>query len=134
MQYEFNTYTTSDGELEVSFLFLEIDKDEWQAYILTDINYQRYDEERDDSLNCIHRLGEYDSDIKDNVFNFIRENNILYTNPKLYYICWTEDITSLENMKEVAKAWCELTALYVKYGTEFSVNHPKLKERGIISF
>ena len=43
MRYENNFYRTSDGLLDVEFLFVDLGgSNGWRAYILTDINYKQF--------------------------------------------------------------------------------------------
>lgn len=133
MRYEFNIYRTFDKFLDIKFLFVELAPEDWRAYILTDINYQRVSQERSDSITDIHRLTEHDESMKTKIFNFIRSNNISYNKQSINYICWSSTIKSLDSMREVAKTWSEITSYYIQHGGSFENIQPRLKARGLIT-
>lgn len=135
MQYENNFYRTSDGLLDVEFLFVNLGVSSgWRAYILTDINYKMFSATRSTDCSTIHRLIEGDSDMKRKIINFMQMtrqmNNVDRT---IYYICWSNPIHNLSDMREVAKTWSEITAYYIRNGGTFGSIQPKLKRSGVIS-
>lgn len=134
MRYEYNIYRTKDSSLDVRFLFVEINPSEWRAYILTEINYKKHSRLRSELISITHRLTEFDNDRVSKIRYFISDNNIPYTKSAIQYICWTKKITTLSNIKELAKTWCEITAYYIKHGGTFETIHPILKADGTVSF
>jgi len=135
MQYENNFYRTSDGLLDVEFLFVDLgEASGWRAYILTDINYKMFSKLRSTDCSIIHRLTESNGDMKRKINNFIQTtrqtSNI---NRTIHYICWSKAIHNLPDMREVAKTWSEITAYYIRNGGSFGSIQPILKQRGIIS-
>ena len=134
MMYENNFYKTFDGTLDVEFLFVDTGPDNgWRAYIISDINYKRVARNRSDSCSDIHRLTENDSSRLEKIRRFIRSTREGYSQDKpIHYICWTEKIYDLAKMRNVAKAWCEITAYYIKNGGSFERIQATLKSRGLI--
>lgn len=131
MQYENNFYRTSDGLLDVEFLFVDLGGSSgWRAYILTDINYKMFSRTRSTDCSIIHRLTEGNNDMKRKIINFMQMNNVDRT---IYYICWSNPIHNLSDIREVAKTWSEITAYYIRNGGSFGSIQPKLKRRGVIS-
>ncbi len=130
MQYENNFYLTHDRSLDIEFLFLNRGAGlGWKAYILTDINYRG----RCTSCGTIHRLIESDAATKETVKRFMRATRAVgIINKPLHYICWSSTITNLDDMRNVAKTWSEITAYYIKHGGSFSTIQKKLKAQGII--
>lgn len=133
MRYEHNFYLTSDSFLDIEFLFVETSPNNWKGYILTEINYKKITETRSDSIVDIHRLTEKDEVIKNKVQRFIQANNRPYRNSTIYHICWSKPITSLEDMREVAKTWSEITSYYIQHGGIFQSIQAQLKSQGIIT-
>lgn len=135
MQYENIFYRTSDGLLDVEFLFVDLGgTTRWRAYILTDINYQMFSGSRSTACTTIHRLTESDNDMKRKINNFIQMTRQTYNADRpIYYICWSNPIHDLSDMREVAKTWSEITAYYIRNGGSFDSIQPKLKRRGVIS-
>lgn len=135
MQYENIFYRTSDGLLDVEFLFVDLGgTTRWRAYILTDINYQMFSGSRSTACTTIHRLTESDNDMKRKINDFIQMTRQTYNADRpIYYICWSNPIHDLSDMREVAKTWSEITAYYIRNGGSFDSIQPKLKRRGIIS-
>ena len=136
MQYENNFYRTSDGLLDIEFLFVDLGAASgWRAYILTDINYKMFSKMRSDGCSVVHRLTESNADMKRKVFNFMRSTREMNgSEPSLRYICWSTAIHDLDTMREVAKTWSEITAYYIRNGGSFGEIQPILKQRGVISF
>lgn len=134
MMYEDNFYKTFDGTLDVEFLFVDTGPDNgWRAYIISDINYKRVARNRSDSCSDIHRLTENDSSRLEKIRRFIQSTREGYPqNKPIHYICWTEKIYDLAKMRNVAKAWCEITAYYIKNGGSFERIQATLKSRGLI--
>ena len=133
MKYEYNTYRTKSGELDIRFLFVEIKPNDWRAYILTDINYKEYSKARSDLISVTHRLTEFDVAMKRRIKNFIEDNGIPYKKENIRYICWTKTITTLESMRELAKTWSEITDYYIRNGGSFESIQPILKADGTIT-
>lgn len=135
MRYENNFYRTSDGLLDVEFLFVDLGgSNEWIAYILTDINYKQFSLMRSTDCYVIHRLTEGNNDMKRKINNFIQmTRQISNVNRTIHYICWFSTIRNLSDMKEVAKTWSEITAYYIRHGGSFGTIQPILKQRGVIS-
>lgn len=135
MQYENNFYRTSDGLLDVEFLFVDLgEASGWRAYILTDINYKMFSRFRSTDCSIIHRLTESNSDMKRKINNFIQmTRQTSDINRTIHYICWSNAIHNLSDMREVAKTWSEITAYYIRNGGSFGSIQPILKQRGIIS-
>lgn len=135
MQYDNNFYRTSDGLLDVEFLFVDLGASNgWRAYILTDINYKMFSVTRSTDCSIIHRLTEGDSDMKRKIINFMQMTRQMNNADRtIYYICWSNHIHNLSDMREVAKTWSEITAYYIRNGGSFSSIQPKLKRRGVIS-
>lgn len=135
MQYENNFYKTSDGLLDIEFLFVDLGGSTgWRAYILTDINYKMFSRLRSQDCTIVHRLTESNSDMKRAVNNFIRMTRQTGNSDKtIRYICWSQAIHDLSDMREVAKTWSEITAYYIRNGGTFTSIQPKLKKAGVIS-
>lgn len=135
MLYENNFYRTSDGLLDIEFLFVDLGRTiGWRAYILTDINYRMFSIFRSTCCFDIHRLSEGDKDLKLKINNFIQATRCTDTVKKtIYYICWSQPIHDLSDMREIAKTWSEITAYYIRNGGSFSSIQKKLKQRKIIS-
>lgn len=135
MQYENIFYRTSDGLLDVEFLFVDLGgTTRWRAYILTDINYQMFSGSRSTTCTTIHRLTESDNDMKRKINNFIQMTRQTDNADRtIYYICWSNPIHDLSDMREVAQTWSEITAYYIRNGGSFDSIQPKLKRRGVIS-
>ena len=133
-QYENNFYRTSDGLFDIEFLFVNLDELGWRAYILTDLDYQMFDTSRSTSITIIHRLTESDPDLQRKIRNFMQATrNNVDLNKSIHYICWTSTINNIEDMRELARTWSEITAYYIKHGGTFDTIQPMLKRKGIIS-
>ena len=129
MDYEYNTYLTSDRSMDIEFLFVEIAPSNWRAYILSDIAYGN----KPSGASDVHRLVEEDADRKSKVKNFIRTlRGSVNDNSPLFYICWSATIDSLPKARDIAAAWSEITAYYVKNGGSFPAIQQILTERNII--
>lgn len=135
MFYENNFYRTSDGSLDVEFLFVNLGRPiGWRAYILTDINYKIFSRLRSDNCTIVHRLTENNNEMIRKINNFVqmsRQTNSYLNN--IRYICWSKAIYDLSDMREVAKTWSEITAYYIRNGGSFGSIQPVLKQRGVIS-
>ena len=93
MQYENNFYRTSDGLLDVEFLFVDLGgTNGWRAYILTDINYQMFSSNRSTACSTIHRLTEGNNDMKRKIINFMQMSFIIIF--KLYITQFKHSKTS----------------------------------------
>ena len=131
LPYEQNFYRTSDGSLDIEFLFVDLGAVKgWRAYILSQIDYKG----RSTSCATIHYHTELDSAMvsKINQFIYATRTQDRISNHPIHYICWTQKITSLESMKTIAKAWSEITAYYIKHGGDFAAIQSTLSQRGII--
>lgn len=121
MRYENNFYLTSDGFLDIEFLFLDLGESRgWRAYILSDIDYQAVDSSRNTSCSVTHRLTEPNSE------RFIDEER------SYQYICWSQPIHNLDSIREVAKVWSEITGYYIQHGGSFESIQQRLNQMGII--
>lgn len=131
---EYDKYTTYNGD-KYEFLFVDLGSKGWRAYILSDINYKRFSADRSDDPHIVHVFNEIDRNLSDLIRNFASGCGIGSINDDtIWYICWSQKITCLEDMREVAKSWSEITSYYVRYGGNFSEIQPILKSRGVISF
>ncbi|MBQ9165853.1 MAG: hypothetical protein IJX71_02865 [Oscillospiraceae bacterium] len=117
MKQEFACYTTHDASLEVELLFLDLGPSEgWRAYILSDINYKRYDPHRSTACYDTHCLYDTSQSSPD-------------PDRDLCYICWTAPIRDLNQAKTLAAFWCEITARYIRSGGAFSDIQEQLLRR-----
>ena len=135
MRLEHNYYKTVIGNMDFEFIFVELGNIGWRAYIINDINFKAVSHLRSDSITVVHRLWETDYHLKNKIYDYIdsiRLRSVKRDN--LWYICWSEKINSLEDMREIAKSWAEITAYYIKNGGSFESIQPLLKSRRIISF
>ena len=131
MLYENNFYITHDISQDIEFLFVDLGSDiGWRAYILSHIDYKG----RDTSCTTIHRLTDSDEHRRRLVHNFMNNTRITGTTSPLHYICWSKAVHSLDDIREVAKTWSEITAYYIKHGGSFPTIQRTLKKRGVISF
>lgn len=128
MKYEQNYYLTHDGSLDVEFLFLDLGQAlGWRAYIISDINYK--------TRLPMHRLTEPIDENKSAVKQILRRLHFGFPQTKMpQYICWSQNVYELEDIREVAKSWTEITAYYIKHGGNFADIQKKLAKKGIISF
>ena len=133
MRYEHNFYMTSDSFLDIEFLFVETSLNNWKGYILSEINYKQVSDTRSDSIVDIHRLSEKDEIIKRKIQGFIQNNQRPYNNSTIYYICWSKPITSLEDMRAVARSWSEITSYYIQHGGSFQNIQSELISQGVIN-
>ena len=100
MRYENNYYLTSDGSLDIEFLFVEIAQSEWRIYILSNINYGS----RSTNASDIHRLTENDETRKNLIRSYLTVTRTgVDPNCIINYICWSSTITSLEMAREIAQ-------------------------------
>lgn len=134
-QFENNFYRTSDGLLDIEFLFVNLGGSSgWRAYILTDINYHMFSNSRSTNCTDIHRLTEGNNELQRKVRNFMQNTRAgSYSNRTIYYICWSKTIHNLDDIRAVAKTWSEITAHYIRHGGSFGTIQPTLKSRGIIT-
>ncbi len=121
MKYEHNFYITKDKLLDIEFLFIDLGENiGWRGYVLTDINYKQFSQERSDIYTDTHLY------IDENKHRYIDEN-------KDYpYICWTKPIHDLNTMRQLAVMWSEITAYYIQYGGTFEDIESKLEEDGVL--
>ncbi len=121
MKYEHNFYITKDKLLDIEFLFIDLGENiGWRGYVLTDINYKQFSQERSDIYTDTHLY------IDENKHRYIDEN-------KDYpYICWTKPIHDLNTMRQLAVMWSEITAYYIRYGGTFEDIESKLEEDGVL--
>jgi len=82
-------YRTTDGRADYEFSF-EYKEDSYRAYILKMPSYQG----RNESCVITHRL----------------------LDGNRYYICWSQPIKSVEDLKKVAAKWSDLTQTYIRTG------------------
>ena len=86
-------YRTKDGRADYSFSFEQQPDGAWRAYIADQPSYQG----REDDAHTTHRLS--DGGRK--------------------YVCWTDPLRSLEQVKQVAAMWADATQKYIQSGTRF---------------
>ncbi len=135
MRYEHNYYITTDREYDFEFLFVDLGATGWRAYIISDINYQEVSSSRSDSCGVVHHLPENDEQMKNLVYDCVESiKGRTVRRGTLWYICWSTPVRTLEDMREVAKSWSEITAKYIKKGGDFSRIQQELNERGVIDF
>ena len=132
MQYEHNFYRTSDFLLDLEFLFVDRGASGWRAYILTPINYKQFSILRSDAITTIHRLTESDLDIITKIKNYKRDVDGVNFNEPIKYICWKHKVKTLDDMRNIAKMWSEITAYYIRHGGKFETIQPILRDKGII--
>jgi len=85
-------YRTSDGSHDILFWFRSCGASGWQAYIMSEINYQN----RDTSSHATHRI--YDSELN------------------LHYVCWSQRISTKAQCKSIAALWSDKTLEYIRTG------------------
>lgn len=120
MRYEHAFYMTKDRQLDVEFLLLDLGSQGWRAYILSDINYTRFNAARSRSILDTHRLSEQASDRR------------VDPDKSYYYVCWNQPVRDLETMKNICAVWSEITAYYIRNGGSFASIQKKLSEQGVI--
>jgi hypothetical protein len=86
-------YRTKDGLQDYKFSFEEQSDGSWHAYILRQPEYGS----RDSSQHATHRLRDGDR----------------------YYVCWTRELWSEEDARQVAALWADKTQRYIRYGERF---------------
>jgi hypothetical protein len=91
---KFLYYRTKDGLSDYGFSFESQSDGSWRAYIVSMPSYGH----RDTSLHVTHRLRDLDG---------------------RYYVCWSQPLYSLEDIKKVAALWADLTQEYIKTGRTF---------------
>jgi len=133
MNYKNEIYLSKDRSLNVEFLFVEDGACHgWRAYILSHISYGI----RSSSQTDVHRLTESNSRMIGLINDFKRNNppldGTLARSSDIDYVCWTESVYSLEQMKSIASVWVDITAHYIRSGGSFSEIQKKLSRQGII--
>ena len=118
-------YLTKDKNHDVEFVFMHMGLSGWRAYIMTDIDYKK----RRDDFSRTHRLIDHNQDHTRRCAQIADNYD---SDDELNYICWTENVYSLDKMMVIAAAWCEITFYYIRYGGVFSEIQKKLSDRGII--
>jgi hypothetical protein len=88
-------YRTADGLADYGFSF-EQASGVWRAYITSQPSYSG----RDTSGLATHRLVEGER----------------------YYVCWTPEPRTLDDLKKVVRLWADRTQRYIKYGIRLEVN------------
>lgn len=130
MLYENNFYTTHDLSQDIEFLFVNRGSLGWRAYILSEINYKG----RSTSCGTIHRLTESDSEVLRKIRRFLHNTRpVVNETSPIHYICWSKPVFDLDDMREVAKTWSEITAYYIRHGGSFPDIQQRLKAQGVIS-
>lgn len=86
-------YRTKDGLSDYEFSFEQQRNGEWRAYIVSQPPYRG----RDTSLHATHRL----------------------TDGSRNYVCWTKQLWTRDDLKQVVALWADSTQRYIKYGTRF---------------
>jgi len=79
-------------EFKFNYLFVG---SSWRAYILRSPDY----EYRSSDLHSTHRY--------------------IDSGKNLYYVCWTVNLTRLDDMIEISKLWARKTAEYIDTGRTF---------------
>ena len=133
MRYSNESYLSKDFSLNVEFLFVENGAaDGWRAYILSHISYGF----RSSAQADVHRLTEGSSRMIGLINDFKRNNppldSSLARSSDIDYVCWTESVYSLDQMKSIASAWVDITAYYIQHGGSFPAIQKKLAAQGII--
>lgn len=88
-----DTYRTRDGSAHYTFRFREDSDGTWRVHILRQPSYGS----RSDDAHSTHRL----------------------TDSEGHYICWDDDITSVQDAKRVAALWADKTQEYIRTGRRF---------------
>ena len=83
-------YRTADGLADYGFSFEQTPQGVWRAYITSQPSYGS----RNSSGHSTHRL----------------------TDRGRYYVCWTPEPRTLDDLKQVVKLWADRTQRYLKYG------------------
>lgn len=89
-----DTYRTRSGLHRFTFEFQERSDGNWRVYITSQPDYCG----RDDDAYSTHRL----------------------TDGGRRYVCWTGELRTIRDAKQVAQTWAEKTERYVRFGTPFS--------------
>ncbi len=133
MMYEDISYITKERDLDIHFLLVDLGEKGWRAYIFSEIDYKQYSSTRSDTANDVHYHLEFDDEMKKKIQNYASANGILLPyGGEVRYMCWTAQITSLQQMHSIAAAWCEITAYYIKNGGNFANIQDILSKKGII--
>lgn len=90
MRKETISYRTTDGLADYQFSFEEQPEDDWRIYIEWQPSYQG----RETGIDATHRWSEDDR----------------------FYVCWTEDLHSLDDAKNIAALWADTTQNYIRTG------------------
>lgn len=132
MTYEHCYYRTSDGSLDIEFLLVDRGASGWRAYILSPINYKKTSIFRSDDISVVHRLTEFDPQMIKKIRRFKSGTGLIDLLSPIKYICWKDKVPTLEKMRQIAGAWSEITAYYIKNGGNFSDIQKKLAKDGKI--
>ena len=87
-------YRTSDGRADYLFNFEQQYDDTWRVYIEDQPSYGN----RETDGHSTHR----------------------YSDGDRYYICWTQELESLEDARNVAALWADETQKYIRTGYAFN--------------
>lgn len=88
-------YRTQDGLADYGFSFEQQSGGAWRAYIVSQPAYGT----RDTSLIKTHRMHD-----------------------GRYYVCWTPEPRTLEDLKKVVRLWADRTQRYIRFGTSIDAN------------
>lgn len=140
MEYENDFYRTSGHRMTVEFLMVNVSEETgWRAYILSEINYKAYSDNRSDGGHQTHRISESDREMIRKVKTFMLMNPPFPGTParvdperELCYICWTGHIKTKDSIRLLAATWAEISAYYIQFGGSFETIQPVLKRLGMI--
>jgi len=94
-------YRTKDNSCDILFGFKHC-YDGWRAYILTPVDYFGLD----DDCHTTHRFYDLEND--------------------LFYVCWDPLPDNLEDCKQIAGLWSELTLTYLRTGEDIDGQYQRL--------
>lgn len=87
-------YRTRDGRADYVFSFEQQSNGSWRAYIVSQPSYGLL---RDKDCHTTHRL----------------------TDGGRHYVCWTNELRSLSELRQVAALWADSTQNYIRTGKRF---------------
>ena len=86
-------YRTKDGLADYHFSIEQEDDGSWRAYILSQPDYRG----RPSDCHSTHRL----------------------SNDGRHYVCWTKQLRTEHEARQVAAAWADATQRYIRFGQSF---------------
>ena len=121
MKFEHAFYKTKDGSLDIEFMLIDLGDDlGWRAYVMTEINYKQHSRFRSNNYTDTHLY------LDNNQHRYIDKTK------DFPYVCRVDPIYDIEVMRDVAAAWCEITAYYIKHGGDFASIQRLLQKEGVI--